>query len=259
MDKRKCGAPPESKLWCLHGNLQTQDVWRPFEEAFTLPGNATGQPARPLPLKTVDLWGESPTSLEAWAHAFCKRVMLDCQGFPQFLMGYSLGGRLALHAAIANPSLWRGIIVIAGHPGIENPAERHQRLETDKNWGRRFLTEPWGRLLADWNKQAVFLGGSKPVPPAEKAFDRGSISLWFDRCSTGRQNNLRPSLARLERPPILYLSGAGDRKYTGFGRDLASACPCLAHQIIPGAGHRVPWEISQAFVESVQSFINDKL
>jgi 2-succinyl-6-hydroxy-2,4-cyclohexadiene-1-carboxylate synthase len=169
-------------------------------------------------------------------------------------MGYSLGGRIALHAAIADPTLWFGIVVIAGHPGIPDSEDRGRRIEADRGWSTRFLKEPWNRVMADWNNQAIFQGHTSPWTPAGEPLDPQSIAHWFERCSTGSQKNLRPLLAASDAVPILYLTGEDAQKYTGLGRSLASACPCVTHSIIPGAAHRVPWEAPEAFIATAQAF-----
>ena len=248
---------PVPKLWCLHGNLQTEAVWQPFSNAFTLPAYPDERTAPRLKLRTVDLWSDRPSDIDAWVHGFCHRVLNECGGTRQFLLGYSLGGRLALHAAAAKPDLWRGVIAVAAHPGIKDPIARRRRLEADRSWGNRFLSESWCAVMAGWNAQPVFRGGTKPETPADGAIDRESVFHWFDRCSTGRQRHLTPDLEALAQPPILYITGSEDINYCEFGRKLAASCPCLTHRIVPGTGHRVPWEDSHGFCKAVQSFISE--
>src|SRR5262245_20355380 len=60
---------------------------------------------------------------------------------PRILIGYSLGGRLALHCLTQTPSLWSGGVIISGHPGLGDPQMRQERRETDRKWAQRFISE----------------------------------------------------------------------------------------------------------------------
>ena len=75
--------------------------------------------------------------------------------------------------------------------------------------------------------------------------------------SKGNQQNLAPKLAELTRPPILFLSGVKDKKYQKIGEELARSCPLVESRIIHDAGHRVPWENPNQFVQTLGKFINN--
>ena len=74
------------------------------------------------------------------------------------LLGYSLGGRLALHALLHAPELWAGALVVGADTGLADPKEREARVRWDAAWAERFLNEPWEDVLRDWDAQAVFGG-----------------------------------------------------------------------------------------------------
>src|SRR4051794_21774844 len=50
---------------------------------------------------------------------------------PRVLLGYSLGGRIALHALLASPQLWSGAVIVSAHPGLTDDQERNDRLQAD--------------------------------------------------------------------------------------------------------------------------------
>lgn len=226
-------------------------MWEPFCGAIS------GKGKRPLGWQLVDLWKEPASSFDAWAAAFCKATA-DYQrlDLPKpILLGYSLGGRLALHALLHQPELWQGAIIVAAHPGLHDETEKAARLEQDRHWAERFRTEPWDVLMRDWEAQAVFGGRPNPNPPRSGAFKRKQVASFFDQFSLSRQDNLRPALSRLTTPPVLYLTGEDDTKFTVLGRELAGRCPAITHEIMADAGHRVPWEAAEAFTGAVQDFI----
>ena len=135
-------------------------------------------------------------------------------------MGYSLGGRLALHAILQNPALWKGAIVVSADTGLKTVRERTQTLQTDQEWARRFITEDWEQLLNEWDQQSVFAGRKNNAETAEKTFSRESIGRFFDIFSKGRQLDLLPALSKLRQPPILFVSGEDDEKYCARGQEL---------------------------------------
>ena len=255
-------------LYAIHGNLQSPQVWAGLEAAF------------PEAYVVVDLW-ESCSGLQLddacwdWTKAFCGRVEMERRGEPAWLLGYSLGGRLALHALLHAPHLWRGVIAIGANPGLSSESEKASRLAHDQHWGERFRTEPWDELIREWDAQPVFQRHGTPIPnpcpPQEAYFDREKVAQLFDIFSLGRQDDLRPRLAELYTappapfpeadklapvaPPLLYLSGQFDTKFRAFGDELTALGPGITHHVIPGAGHRVPWEQPEAFTQAVRMFI----
>ncbi|MGK7910649.1 MAG: alpha/beta fold hydrolase [Synechococcus sp.] len=271
------------RLWCIHGNLQTPNVWQQIGDRWW-ESVWSGQ----VKLECVDLWAEKTadfqyadlqhtelqhielqhtelqhTELQHWAQEFCRRVQSHAlTGESQWLLGYSLGGRLAFHALLNSPEVWAGGIAIAADPGIksgpENQRVREQCLHRDREWGQRFLREPWDRLLQDWDRQAVFAGYKCGIERLETAFDRHRIAQLFDSFSKGRQADLWPALAQLDRPPILYISGQDDLKYSTIGAELAECCSTVTHASVPAAGHRVPWENSAGFVRAIAQFVRSQ-
>ena len=85
------------------------------------------------------------------------------------------------------------------------------------------------------------------------------IGLFFDVFSKARQLNMLPMLSKLITPPLLYISGCDDIKYTKVGQELAANCRQIHHEIIPNAGHRVPWENQDAFISEISVFIDSVL
>lgn len=240
-------------IWCLHGNLQQPNVWHPFENRWTYQGNA-------ITLQYPNMRPQAGDDCARWASRFCASVAQSVsqtgKAQRQWLLGYSLGGRLALHAALAQPNLWAGIVVAGAHPGIADEKARQQQLVRDSAWAERFSNEPLTALFAEWDTLPVFGGISNPTAREVNNFDREQIADTFTRFSKGRQLYLLPDLALLEQPPILYISGEKDARYTLLGKMLAKRCPVIQHHIIPEAGHRVPWENPAAFVKIIQVFLD---
>ncbi len=185
----------------LHGNLGQPSDWEAIE---TLTG---------LPFDKRNLW--APGALN-----FAEEDVL---------IGYSLGGRLALQAAVAEPEKFAAIIVISTHPGLATETERQARLAMDQHWATRLRTLPWAEFLTLWDAQEIFQG---PLPPS--ASRPACPATGFAEWSLGNQADLRAGLQAV-RAPIVWITGADDPKFTA----LAASAGVGQHHVIPHAGHRV--------------------
>jgi len=156
------------------------------------------------------------------------------------LLGYSLGGRLALHALLAGANYNRAILVSTGL-GIEDEAARAARRASDEAWARRFESEDFDSVMADWNAQPVLAGPA--LDRTRDDCDPRALREW----SSGA---LPPVASRLHELtiPTLWIAGARDAKYLAEAHRAASLAPNARVVIVEKAGHRVPWEQPAEFV-----------
>ncbi|MEM1252656.1 MAG: alpha/beta fold hydrolase [Cyanobacteria bacterium P01_H01_bin.21] len=231
-------------LWCLHGNLQQPNVW-----------DNLSQISQALQIKVINLWNTSAHSCWAWADAFCKTVRAADTDSKHYLLGYSLGGRLAMHALIQAPELWSKAIIVSADPGTTDEQIRARCLKRDRIWANRFLTEPWTELLAEWDALPVFCGRPCSIARREEDFDRQQIARLFEVYSKGHMDDLTPHLRSL-RVPITYVTGIDDERYCRLGQTLSSQCPSLTHITVNNAGHRVPWEQPDIFANILHHSLN---
>ncbi len=202
-----------------------------------------------------NLWTDAYPDMDAWAEAFNRRAAGSDRPFRRILVGYSLGGRLALHAVLNDPGLWAGVAIVAADPGKGTPAEKKKQLERDRRWAARLLNEPWDAVMADWEQLPVFQGRKPATPRAGSEKVKDVIAHAFEAYSKGRQRDLIPWLEGVINPPILYISGEADAKYRAIGEELQGRCPAVRHVSVQGAGHRVPWEAPGAFLDALMPFI----
>ena len=237
------------KLFCIHGNFQTAKVWQSLQERMKTEFSD-------LDMITEDLYAKPFQGFDDWTEDFCGRGEVKANGEKSILLGYSLGGRLALHACLSRPDLWRGAIIVGAGPGLESEGEKKLQLDRDRNWADRLKKEPLEQLVREWDEQPVFCGIENSAPRNLDELDPIKISQQFEVFSKGLQQNLAPKLAELRRPPILFLSGEKDSKYQKIGEGLAKSCPLVSFGVIQDAGHRVPWENPNEFVQALGKFIN---
>lgn len=246
-------------IHCLHGFLGSPRDWDRFDPAFAHDG----------PLVKADLFGADAfpdaLSLAAWADAYGQRVIQDAfrvallpANQPQgcYLLGYSLGGRLALHLATQFPTLWDGVVIVGANPGLDSPDARAQRRQRDEQWARRFEMEPWDMVLAAWDAQPVFAGyPAVSHPRLESALARERFADALRRWSLGAQMPLWNALSALP-CPLLWMAGAEDAGQAAICRRLAETCPRAEIAVVPQAGHRVPWEQPRLFAARVGEFLH---
>jgi 2-succinyl-6-hydroxy-2,4-cyclohexadiene-1-carboxylate synthase len=208
-----------------------------------------------LEMITEDLSARQFQSFDDWTEDFCGRVEVQANGEESILLGYSLGGRLALHACLSRPDLWRAVIIVGADPGLESEEEKKLQLDRDRNWAERLKREPLEKLVDEWDEQPVFCGFENQAPRNLDEMDPDKLSQHLETFSKGNQQNLAPKLAKLKSPPILFLSGEKDNKYKKIGEELARSCPLVKSRVINDAGHRVPWENPNGFVQTLGKFI----
>ncbi len=218
-------------LHCLHGFLGSPRDWDEFGAA----------------------------SIPAWAEAYCRRVAQARALVPatgrHYLLGYSLGGRLALHMAVQFPALWDGMVIVGANPGLDSAEARGQRRRNDETWARRFEAEPWETVLAAWDAQPVFAGRRAALGERrEDDFSRARLADALRRWSLGAQAPLWLALRTLP-CPVLWVAGAEDAGQVPICRRVRATIPQVETWVAPDAGHRVPWEQPQAFTARVAEFL----
>jgi 2-succinyl-6-hydroxy-2,4-cyclohexadiene-1-carboxylate synthase len=234
-----------AKVYCLHGFLGLPSDWDFLEN----PPKAT--------LERVDIFKllspSTDVSMMDWAEAFNDQVSQTSK--KRVLLGYSMGGRLALHSLVRNPSLWAGAVIVSANPA-PLPEEREPRLIADEAWAQRFENEPWDSVVSAWENHPVF--GGKPIPYVRRAedFRREDLAGAFRAWSLGQQENLTPRLSDLE-VPVLWITGEQDSRYHEIARRVRSQLPEAPIQFVsvPESGHRVPWEQTEIFKTHFSSFL----
>lgn len=163
------------------------------------------------------------------------------------LVGYSLGGRLALHALLAGATYQRAVIVSA-----RVTAPDAKRRERDDEWARRFESDDWPPLMRDWNTQPIF--GGRAIAREERDFDRAALARALREWSPAAMPPLIGRLHEIE-IPVLWIAGAEDVIYVDEGRRAVEKLPRAALNVVDGAAHRVPWERPREFAALLKRFV----
>ena len=211
---------PET-LVLLHGFGGTHRAWDGVIERL--------DPERYRPL-ALDLPGHGARAAHPPPIGFdaCVRTVLADAPERFALCGYSLGGRVALHVALAAPERVSRLCVISANPGLEDPGERARRLAEDERLAQRLESEPYEEWIEGWRTQAVF--AQEPASAGELARadhrrnDPRALAAAMRGLSLGNMQSLWGRLAEL-RMPVVLLAGERDRKFLALAE---RALPLLA-------------------------------
>ncbi len=219
----------------LPGFLGVAAEWVPVQERMT-----SEVTSRAMALPTASDWESG------------IREILTQLPAVSFLVGYSMGARLALGCALAAPTRFTGLGFISGNPGLRQE-ERATRWQQDETWAKQIEGVPWQRFLSDWYNQPVFDSVSADERAAwirQRTELNRSEQAHRLRCfSIAKQPDYWAQLAGLQ-VPTLVLVGEKDAKYREIARQMTAHQPKLTVQIVDGAGHAVhrerPREVAKA-------------
>jgi 2-succinyl-6-hydroxy-2,4-cyclohexadiene-1-carboxylate synthase len=242
-------------IWALHGFLGLPSDFEELQSrCLELHPNLQWKNVDYLRLREL-----SPSqTLQEWGARFNQFVQQNSKpNETHVLLGYSQGGRLALHALKQQPSLWRACVLLSTNPGI-GEGEKPQRLRNDQQWAERFLNENFAKTVEQWNAQSVFQGSRAEPVRVEKSYNRRQLADCLVQWSVAQQQNFMTYLSALNFP-VLYLSGEKDRKYRQIGSSLAASNRQIEFSIIPDSGHRVLLDQPELVADRISEFLKQKL
>ncbi len=181
------------------------------------------------------------------------------------VLGYSMGGRVALQLALGAPDRLWALVLESASPGIDAVTEREDRVRSDAALAGEIERNGIGAFVDRW--QALPLWASQDRLPAAV---RDQLRRQRLRNSpVGLANSLRgagagqeaPVLGRLGelRMPTLLIAGALDQKYVALARKMSDALPCVRTQIVQDAGHATHLEQPEAFHRAVGEFLREHI
>ncbi|WP_434639582.1 2-succinyl-6-hydroxy-2,4-cyclohexadiene-1-carboxylate synthase [Klebsiella sp. I138] len=170
-----------------------------------------------------------------------------------WLIGYSLGGRIAMFFASQPRRGLRGLVVEGSHPGLQDEQERRQRYCADAAWAERFRREPLAQVFTDWYQQPVFASLSaeqRDALVALRSHNSGArLAAMLEATSLAVQPDLRAQL-RARHYPFHYLCGEYDARFRAIASDLDATTHIIQH-----AGHNAHRENPAAVVSCLAQFL----
>ncbi len=231
-----------------HGFTQTSRSWVPFSTLLR-----TAVPDADI--VAVDLPGhgdaEPPHDLDLWSSA----DRLVAAGGTGTYVGYSMGGRVALHAALAQPDRVEQLVLIGATAGIDDAIERDARRRADERLAERIESVGTARFIDEWLTNDLFAGLTDATAQRSDRLRNTPEALAASLRSTGTGTQ-QPLWDRLDELtlPVLVLVGERDAKFALLGRRLVDRLPSASLVVVPDAGHSVHLEQPEATVRAVTDF-----
>lgn len=225
----------------LHGFTGRAASWAGFDgDAIDLPGHGC------------------PVDREAGFEGGVAFVAAEIRrrGAPVHLVGYSLGGRLALGTCVAFPELVANATLIGANTGIDDD-NRAARRTWETEVSSRLRRGDLAAFLDWWSRLPLFSTQAK-LPVATLAAqdeirrtnDPFALADAFEAFALSAMPDYRPRLATLD-VPITFVAGALDDKYARIAEDAAARMENGRAVIVEGAGHNVPLERPEAIAQLI--------
>lgn len=234
----------------IHGFSQTRACWGPLAAAL----------AQEHEVVRVDAPGHGRSAGEDTASLGRGAALVAALGGPAFYVGYSMGARLCLHVALARPELVRGLVLISGTPGIEDPKARAERAAADEALAAKIEARGVEEFLQEWLRLPIFAGLPAAAAFREARAESRAAGLAASlRCAgTGRQAPLWAQLGSLT-APTLCVVGEQDEKFLGIGRAMVGAIGAAARlEVIAGAGHAAHLEDPAAASSVITRWLRER-
>jgi 2-succinyl-6-hydroxy-2,4-cyclohexadiene-1-carboxylate synthase len=224
----------------IPGYMQRGDAWRPVAELL---------PER-YPSRLLDHAEDS----------FEGRMREILSSGASVLVGYSLGGRLALRAALRSPGSFSAVVLVGSTAGIDEGPMRVQRAEADEKLASWMEAMPIEDIVALWERQPLFADQSETLVeeqrPGRLSHDPRGLALLLRTAGQGTLEPVWDELHSFELP-LLAIAGARDDGYSRAARRIASVTPNGRAAIVEDAGHAPQLQQPAAVAELITAFLDD--
>jgi len=249
-------------LLLLHGFTGSSEAWG-ADSVATLTSD------RPVIL--VDLMGhgksDKPTSPGRYALSEILHDLADVLDALEFgradWLGYSMGGRLALAAAVLMPERVSRLVLESASPGLRSETERAERRRTDGKLADRLEKDGIDSFVKLWMALPLFRTQRRLDPDlleAESARRRTNDPHSLAACLRGFGTGLQPSfwseLPEIDAPTLVII-GEEDPKFSDIGREMSSLFPDGTISPFPDTGHAVHLERPREWAWAIRSFLGE--
>jgi 2-succinyl-6-hydroxy-2,4-cyclohexadiene-1-carboxylate synthase len=246
-------------LLLLHGFTGSTATWRSFLPSWS----------RRFRVIAVDCLGhgQSDAPLDparyATEHAVSDlTVLLDQLGVDQaHVLGYSMGGRLALSFAMMRPERLRSLILESSSPGLRTEEERSERMRSDEALAARIERDGVEKFVDYWENIPLFQSMRRLPESVRAALRRQRLANSAHGLAgslrgmgTGAQPSWWERLSELAMP-VQLIVGELDEKFTAIGRRMGELIPDCRLVEVQGAGHAVHVERADFFDTIVMGFL----
>ena len=241
----------------LDGPVHEADVRHPVLALHGFTGSTATMWALVRPLietrrvAVVDLPGHGLSTITNDAHAFGFEHTVDAVAAaidrhrlgPAHVVGYSMGGRVALGLAVRHPGHVASLSLIGASPGLSDPVERAARRRSDNELADDLLEDGLTAFVDRWMASPLFASqvrlGADALADARTqrlANDPDGLAGSLRGAGTGAQPSYWHDLAGIA-APVLLVVGDEDPKFRAIAMRMAAGLIRSAIEVVPGAGH----------------------
>lgn len=212
--------------------------------------------------RSVRLAGEDAYSVRGACSLIAE--VLDEIGIERaHIVGYSMGGRVALYFAVHHPERTRKVVLESASPGLETETDRLERRGVDEARAVRLETQEYARFLEEWYRQPLFETLERHDGLLERMIasriknSPNELALSLRKMGTGQQPSLWEELDDVN-VPVMAVAGALDGKYVEVAERMSVLMQKARTAIIPNAGHNVHAEYPVAYRDLITSFLKNE-
>lgn len=212
--------------------------------AVDLPGHGGQGPPDP-PSRIPDLWSVA----DRVAATVDRSVHI----------GYSMGGRIALHVALAHPGSVECLVLIGSTAGIDDPAMRSERRQADEDLAVRIGRIGLDAFVEEWLDQPLFRHLPRSARFTEQRRRNSVAGLQWSLRTMGT-GAMEPLWDRLDAIscPVLVVAGGQDERYRRLAERLVDAIGHNATMaVVEDVGHSVHLEAPAVTAELISDFLED--
>jgi 2-succinyl-6-hydroxy-2,4-cyclohexadiene-1-carboxylate synthase len=258
LSRKLFGSPENPAVLCLHGFMGSAADWQYVataigDQAFCIAPDLPGHGG------SLDLTPEAYT-MEGTARAVI-RTLDELEARRPVIVGYSMGGRLALYLALRHPERCAGLFLESASPGLESAGERAARRAADEEKAKRLEFGDFENFLGDWYRQPLFMplarneGLLRRTIEARRRNDPSELARSLRGMGTGSQPSLWGKLEGLA-VPALSVTGELDGKYAEISSRMASISPKVEPVVMPGVGHNAQAEAPTEYAALLGRFLD---
>ena len=229
----------------VHGFTQTSQSWKSLLRHFRIP----------LHSQLIDAPGHGLSSdgrRNLWESG---QDIIDTM-HSGVLVGYSMGARMCLHAALLSSEKIEALILMSGTAGIRDEAQRLQRKLDDDELAEHIGLIRAPAFLSEWLQRPMFAG---LVHNPSDMDDRGrntesGLSDSLRHAGVGTQTPLWDRLHEV-RVPVLLIAGAQDMKFVHLAQEMHELLPQSTLSIIADSGHSVHLENPALVAHEIEAWL----
>jgi len=171
----------------------------------------------------------------------------------KILLGYSMGGRIALHILKNFSDQYDFCVLLSTHSGLTNEADRFRRIEHDLSWKKKLFELSWNNFIQEWINQPVFKNDNK-LYRNQTTYDLQRLACGLDQLSLGRQDDMVQVIFK-NQSKIKWLVGEFDEKFIDVAHSLKQKKILSDYERILSSGHRILFDNPELVAKSIYQVI----